>query len=99
MPKTTITDFEDEITAKKDVFYEAFEDILLLQEDEIAETPAFQRRINHLTKTAGDFFSLFDRFLSEYRMGYFDSNKNIQTIKIDSTVNNLNTILTYWGLY
>lgn len=98
MSKTTISDFEDQISEAKDQFFERFKVMLDLVQNERSTSFDIRKELTNLHNKGNKYFSLFDRSISEYGLKYFKLDQNIRNSKINDAIDLSQTIIKYWNL-
>ncbi len=98
MNKTTISDFEDQISEAKDQFFEGFKVMLDLVQNKQSTSSDIRKELTNLHNKGSNYFSLFNRSISEYGLKYFKQDQNIRNSKINDAIDLSHTIIKYWNL-
>ncbi len=97
MSKENISNFEDDIANAKFEFRKHLRSTLELSNT--SPTPKQIRdKLTDLHFKAVDFFNIFGRSTTEYRLNKFSATDEIILSKIDDAINVSNTIIKYWKL-
>lgn len=98
MSQKSIINFEGQLKLKyKDFTVQLKEAIEALSNEDI-DAVSVQKLVNDIDEKSNDYFEHFELSIIDYDQKYFEKNKNILSLKIDSTVNNLNSIINYWKI-
>ncbi|NNF34005.1 MAG: hypothetical protein HKN68_07845, partial [Saprospiraceae bacterium] len=95
MPNNLIDQFEKEITAKQNDFFDSLKALLLLTKTE-ASADEIRLKLTDVNHKASAFFDKFQQSLNLYSLEDYDANDNIQDSKIDESINIAHTIKKYW---
>lgn len=95
MPSNLIDQFEKEITAKQNEFFNALKTLLTLTKSD-ASPDEIRQKLTDVNHKASAFFDKFQQSLNLYSLEDYDANDNIQDSKIDESINIAYTIKKYW---